>query len=177
MDLRDFIKSPRVEYHALEDDGEIPNNHTLPLLIYQDALDFLQSDPAKTCVKVFASNCWGRSWRNGIYPFHHYHSTAHEVLGVCRGVVKVQFGGEKGVILSVRPGDVVVIPAGVGHKNLGSSPNLCVVGAYPAAGDWDMCYGKKSERAHSLGNISRVSLPSSDPVYGTKGPLFDHWKS
>ena len=96
MDFRDFIKSPRVAYHALEDDGKIPNNYTLPLLVYQDAIDFRQSDPADTCEKVFASNRWGRSWRDGIYSFHHYHSTAHEVLGVCSGVAKVQFGGEEG---------------------------------------------------------------------------------
>jgi uncharacterized protein YjlB len=76
----------------------------------------------------------------------------------------MQFGGEKGVILSIRPGDVAVVPAGVGHKNLGASPNLCVVGAYPSGGDWDMCYGKKSERARAIWNIPRVSLPSSDPV-------------
>ena len=35
-------------------------------------------------------------WRNGIYPYVHYHSMIHEALGVARGRAKVRFGGDNG---------------------------------------------------------------------------------
>ena len=125
------VRSPNVRAYLLLDDGKIPNNPVLPLLVYQGAFGFTDSDPASTCEAVFESNGWGNYWRNGIYSFHHYHSTAHEVLGICRGSARAQFGGEQEVTLEIGAGDVVVIPAGVGHKRLEASSDLLVVGAYP----------------------------------------------
>jgi uncharacterized protein YjlB len=75
------------------DDGEIPNNPDLPVLVYAQAIA-LHGDPAVAIEHVFASNGWPPQWRNGIYDYHHYHSNAHEVLGVARGHVKVRLGGE-----------------------------------------------------------------------------------
>jgi uncharacterized protein YjlB len=173
--FKDVIQTPQVTAHLLKDDGVIPNNDKLPLLVYQAALKLPDDDPGAICEAIFAANRWGGFWRNGIYPYHHYHSTAHEVLGICRGKARVQFGGEKGVILSVNRGDVVVIPAGVAHKNLAASPDLLVVGAYPPGQRWDLCYGKAGERPQALQNIVGVALPPTDPVYGTQGPLIDHW--
>ena len=115
----DWVRSVDVAVYRLEDDGEIPNNR-LPLLVYPGVLKLVMEDPAVVCEKVFAANGWGNLWRNGIYSFPHYHATAHEVLGICRGQAKVRFGGKTGEVLSVTAGDVVVIPAGVGHQNLGS---------------------------------------------------------
>ena len=66
--------------HLFADDGTIPNNPTLPLLVYERALVLDQGDGAAICEALLAANGWGSSWRNGIYSFHHYHSTAHEVL-------------------------------------------------------------------------------------------------
>ncbi|NIU02548.1 MAG: cupin domain-containing protein, partial [Aliifodinibius sp.] len=77
------------------------------------------------------SNQWGGAWQNGIYGFHHYHSTAHEVLCVYKGEAKVQLGGDDGIIQTVKPGDVIIIPAGVAHKNLGSNSDFRIIGAYP----------------------------------------------
>ena len=171
----DVIQTSRVAPHALKDDGSIPNNR-LPLLVYPGVLRLPEDDPAAVCESLFASNRWSGSWRNGIYSFHHYHSNTHEVLGICGGTATVLFGGEKGVTLSVASGDVVVIPAGVGHKNLGSSPDLLVVGAYPPGQqNWDLCRGKSSEHQQALQNIARVALPPSDPIYGPRGPLTEHW--
>lgn len=73
-------------------------------------------------------------------------------------------------------GDVVVIPAGVAHKNLGASPGFALVGAYPAGQLWDMMYGKPGERPRADENIARVPLPEADPVYGAGGPLLAHWR-
>jgi uncharacterized protein YjlB len=170
------VRPVEIGAHAFADDGAIPNNPTLPFLVYPGALDLPGDDPAAACEAVFDVQGWGGSWRNGIYPFPHFHSTAHEVLGICHGEARVRFGGAAGIVLRVRPGDVVVIPAGVGHQNLGASADLLVVGAYPAGQNWDLCYGRPDERPRVLRNIARVPLPSSDPVYGPAGPLFEHWR-
>ncbi len=161
--------------HLFPDDGSIPNNPLLPLLVYQKAIILRQGDPAAICEAVFASNGWGNSWRNGIYAFHHYHSTAHEVFAIARGQATVHLGGEQGVRLDVDAGDVIVIPAGVGHKNLGSSPDLLVVGAYPPGQRWDLCDGSPGQRRQALQNIAAVPLPLTDPVFGKQGPLNEIW--
>ena len=99
--FEDAIKTPQVTHQALKDDGTFPNNEKRPLLLYQGALDLPADDPASIIEAVFAANGWVGSWRDGIYSYHHYHSTAHEVLGVYSGSARVQLGGEQGVILSV----------------------------------------------------------------------------
>ena len=164
------------EPHLFEDDGTVPNNPRLPFLVYPGALQ-LGDDPAAACEAVFAANRWDRSWRNGIYPFPHFHSTAHEALGICRGEARVRFGGAKGVVMTVRAGDVVVIPAGVGHQNLGASDDLLVVGAYPPGPDWDLCTGEDGERPRALDDIAAVPLPPADPLFGEDGPLMAHWRA
>ena len=162
-------------YH-FKDDGSIPNNPTLPMLVYAAALDPAGSDLATAFEKLFAANQWtGGSWRNGIYSFPHYHSTAHEVLGIARGHAQVRFGGQTGLELTVSAGDVALLPAGCGHQNLGASADLLVVGAYPPGPDWDLCRGEAGERPRALDNISRVPLPTTDPVGCRQGPVIEHW--
>jgi len=167
---------PEVISQYLEDDGTFPNNPTHPLVLYKNAIKFSEGKGAEIIEEIFQGNKWGRSWRNGIYPFHHYHSTAHEVLGVYQGDARVQFGGEKGPILAVEAGDVVVIPAGVAHKNINSSHDFRVVGAYPAGQSWDMNYGKEGDRPAADKNITAVPDPGTDPVYGSESPLLEFWK-
>jgi uncharacterized protein YjlB len=170
------VRSAEIEIHLFEDDGTIPNNPKLPLLLYRSALHFADNDPAAVCEDVFANHGWGDAWRDGIYPFPHYHSTAHEVLGIARGEARVRLGGEHGAEVTVGPGDVIAIPAGVGHQNLHSSPDLLVIGAYPEGQSWDLCRGEPDERPGVLENIARVPLPDTDPVYGEAGPLIGHWR-
>jgi len=55
-------------------------------------------DPASVIERLLKTNEWGGSWRDRIYPYHHYHNTAHEVLAVFSGSAKVQLGGELGTI-------------------------------------------------------------------------------
>jgi uncharacterized protein YjlB len=159
-----------------DDDGRIPNSR-LPLLVYREALAHEQSDlaPGSGFERLFARNGWRGSWRDGIYPFHHFHSTSHEVLGVARGRARVRFGGENGTSLELAAGDVVVIPAGVGHKNEGSSPDFLVVGAYPEGRDWDVRRGDPAEREEVTANLASVPLPGADPVHGPGGPLAAIW--
>ena len=171
-----ILKGANILAIALKDDGKIPNSK-LPLLLYQAATALPQNDPAHVFEELFEDNGWSDSWRNGIYSYHHYHSTAHEVLGIYRGSAKVQLGGEDGVVEEVQAGDVIVIPAGVAHRNLGSSHDFGVVGAYPEGQDWDMNYGKSEERPRADQNIARVGLPRLDPVFGENGPLIEKWSA
>jgi uncharacterized protein YjlB len=174
IQLTELINPPNVLSFQLKDDGLIPNSH-FPLLVYQGAVKTPAQDPASVFEELFESNQWSGTWRDGIYTYHHYHSTSHEVLGVYSGSATVQFGGEKGIKQKVRAGDVIIIPAGVAHKNFGASSDFGVVGAYPGGAEWDMNYGQKSERPESDENIARVPLPKIDPVYGAHGPLLEQW--
>jgi uncharacterized protein YjlB len=169
-----ILNKPRVESFLLHDDGLVPNSR-FPLLIYRSAVQLTALDPASTFEDLFRSHDWTNSWRNGIYPFHHYHSNTHEVLGVYSGRAEVQFGGENGVVQEIREGDVIVIPAGVAHKNQESSRDFGIVGAYPRGKDWDVNYGKSEERPRALKNLRHVLFPHLDPVYG-EGPLLRYWR-
>jgi len=172
--LSERVNPPRILSFRLEDNGVIPNSR-YPLLVYAGAIRLPERNPAAVFEELFAAHRWTGCWRNGIYTYHHYHSTAHEVLGVFNGAATVQFGGERGIKQKLNAGDVIIIPAGVAHRNLGASGSFGVVGAYPAGQDWDMNYGRPEERPQSDENIARVALPSMDPVYGASGPLLKQW--
>lgn len=159
--------------YTFDDDGRIPNNPDLPLLIYSGAVE---NPSASTIRSRFEQSGWGGAWVNGVFSYHHYHSTAHEVLGVASGSAKIQFGGENGEIITVTAGDVAVLPAGMGHCLIEARGGFRVVGAYPAGQSWDLCTGKPDERPQVLHNIANVPLPASDPVYGADGPLREYWK-
>ena len=174
-DVDALLEPTAVEARRLEDDGAIPNNPELPLLVYRRAVTLPEDDPAAAFEALFTENGWPAAWRNGIHPFHHFHSTAHEVLGVYRGTATARFGGEGGVDMTVSAGDVVIIPAGVGHKAIEASADLGIVGAYPAGTGPDLCRGAPGERPASLAAIARVAVPARDPLYGTRDPLRRHW--
>ena len=80
----------------------------------------------------------------------------------------------KGEKLEVSAGDVIVIPAGVAHKNLGSE-NFAVVGAYHNGRSHDMNTGEESERPQTDKNIAAVPIPEYDPVEGKEGGLIEFW--
>jgi uncharacterized protein YjlB len=166
----------QVVSHLLEADGPIPNNARLPLLVYPGAVDLDADDPAAVFERLFASNDWVGCWRNGIFPFHHYHSTAHEVLGIYSGSAVAQLGGERGVTLSLAPGDVVIIPAGVGHKKLSSSATLGVVGAYPRGQQPDLCRAGSGAYQQAAERVAGITVPARDPVHGSDGPMCRHWR-
>src|SRR6185503_19332979 len=145
-DVLTLVNQFSVEAIQIEPNGNIPNSE-LPLLVYRRAVRLQSDDPASIFEGLFEANGWSDSWRNGIYDYHHYHSTAHEVLGVYQGNAAVNFGGAGGPITKVWAGDVIVIPAGVSHKNVGASPDFGVVADYPDLQHVDMHYGKPEEGA------------------------------
>jgi uncharacterized protein YjlB len=156
------------------DDGAVPNNR-LPFLVYKGA--FEGRDLVSQIETAFRRNNWGHGlWHNGIYPFVHYHSQIHEVLGIAAGRARVRFGGDTGEELKVEAGDVAVLPAGTGHQRLSSSSDLLVIGAYPPDGRYDLCRGSSAEHARALTTIARVPLPETDPLFGTDGPLMKLWR-
>lgn len=158
------------------DDGETPNNPALPLLVYRRAFDVAAvRDPALPFEKAFAAHGWGRSWRNGIHDFLHFHTRTHEVLGIACGHARVQFGGAHGQELDVEAGDVVVLPAGTGHRRMSASADLLVVGAYPDNSGLDQKRPGQIDHAQAVAAIAAVPLPRQDPVYGTDGPLTKIW--
>jgi uncharacterized protein YjlB len=161
-------------HYILKDDGIFPNS-VLPAVIYKKVFELPDNHSAGTIEQVFEGNTWSNSWRNGIYDVHHYHSTTHEVLAVYSGTCKVMLGGDKGVQLTFEKGDVLIIPAGVAHKNMGQSDDFKCVGAYPDGKDFDLNYGKPGERPGTDNNIAKVALPDTDPVYGETGILLTYW--
>ncbi len=163
--------------HFFRGDGSaFPNNSSLPVLIYSQVVESRSKPLADHFEARFSRNCWTGCWRWGVYDFHHFHSNAHEALGIARGQAKIQLGGPHGDVFKVEAGDLIVLPAGTGHKNLGSSQDFLVVGAYPLGQDhYTTSKGSSTEYANALDEIRNTPLPKSDPYYGDNGPLIRIW--
>jgi uncharacterized protein YjlB len=174
--LRAMIRARKPIAMMFGDDGIVPNNRRLPLIVYRGAVDLNQKgfDPGTIVDAVFESNGWGRSWRDTIYDFVHYHSQIHEGMGVARGSAVVEFGGVKGRHLRLKAGDFAILPAGTGHRLIEASRDFLVVGAYPADGTYDECTDTR-ERAEAGKRIAKTRKPKADPVYGRGGPLKTLW--
>mgnify|MGYP006278526967 CR=1 FL=1 len=171
-----IIKPFNIVKYRLEENDSFPNNPGLPLLIYQNALELKDDDPALFIENVLKDNNWKNAWRNGILDYHHFHSDSHEVLVVYRGKALVMFGGPKGPEEILKKGDVAVLPAGTAHKRLQSDADFACVGAYPGGRSYDMRTGADDEKEVVRKNISQVVLPVLDPIYGEEGPLKDYWQ-
>ncbi|RYE79476.1 MAG: cupin domain-containing protein [Hyphomicrobiales bacterium] len=163
------MAGPALEY--FEDDGQFPNSR-LPLLLYKAAV---ATPSAEAMEALFARNGWPPAWRATVFTFHHYHSTAHEVLGIAAGNGRLMLGGPRGRAFDVSAGDVIVIPAGVAHQRLSSSPDWLVVGGYPPGQSWDLLRGDLGDRVFAARAIAKVPLPRTDPVEGANGALLQHW--
>ena len=166
---------PTVETHLLEDDGEVPNHPSLPLVIVRHTAAVDHSDPAAWFEQHLTTYGWGACWRWVVYNYQHFHSNNHEVLGVSRGHATLLLGGEKGLISSVSAGDVIVLPAGTGHKSLEASPDFEVVGAYPDGREPDLIRPGASDLPAIRSRIAMVPLPKFDPIFGKVGGLNIHW--
>lgn len=161
----------------LQEKGAFPNNPHLPLLVYPQAVELTDAaDPAERFETVWRRNDWQPAWRWGVYDFPHYHSTAHEALGVYRGSAKLRFGNSPDATVQIHAGDMIVIPAGVAHQNLGASDDFHVVGGYPHGQSADLMRGKAGERPGADHRIHAVPLPTSDPLFGSEGPLIRYWR-
>lgn len=151
--------------------GNFPNS-SLPVVIYKTVYKAI--DP-KAVIADMKTKSWYNFWQNGVYSFHHYHSTAHEVLACYSGSAKVQFGGPDGKTVEFEKGDVVIIPAGVAHKKIASKDNFAVLGGYPKGQCVNMKYGKAEEVETAQSQIQNTAQPKEDPVFGKSGKLGELW--
>ena len=165
---------PQVETFTLKPGPEIPNS-ALPLMLYPRALPLALQDPSG-CQALFARNGWGGNWVDGIFDYWHFHVTGHEVLGCVAGEAEVGFGGDTGIQVTFKAGQVVVIPAGVGHRRLSEKRGgFTIVGGYPPGQNGTISRPGDFPLAQAERLISALALPKSDPVLGGEGPLIAQW--
>jgi uncharacterized protein YjlB len=135
---------------------EIPNHPSFPVLLYHEVGGDLRA--------LFGQQGWGGSWVNGVFDFHHFHSTSHEVLGVLAGSATLELGGPQGRSFEVSEGDVIVLPAGTGHRRATARDGFTVTGAYPAGQeDYDLLR-RADDAARS--RIASLPAPDQDPAGG-----------
>lgn len=168
--------NPDILHYRIKRNKNFPNSR-LPVLIYKEAL---QLPPKKRGIalveKIFLRNGWSNVWSNGIYDFHHYHGNTHECMAICKGTAEVILGGPGGRKIKLQQGDVIILPAGVGHKCLKHSEDFNCVGAYPQGKNYDINLGRNKELEKGLANIKNLAQPSKDPVFGKEGFLKAFWK-
>lgn len=103
----------------------------------------------------------------------HYHSNTHELLVIASGHGKLLFGGEENperVEIDVSKGDAILVPAGVGHRQLRVSTDFEMVGSYPAGiRSWDLHYGQEGD-AEAEDRIRKLGWFEEDPIYAGDGP-------
>jgi uncharacterized protein YjlB len=144
----------------------IPNHPSFAVLVYHDVE--AARDGAEAARALFADHGWGGSWVDSVFTFHHFHSTSHAVLAVVAGRATLELGGPQGAAFEVTAGDVLVLPAGTGHRRASSEGGFTVVGAYPAGQeDYDLLRGDDpAEVEAARQRIAALGAPPQDPVGG-----------
>jgi uncharacterized protein YjlB len=139
----------------------IPNHPRFAVLVYRGVAGI---EDAQTAQEVLGRHGWGGSWVDGVFDFHHFHSNAHEVLAVVAGRATLELGGPGGDEFAVSAGDVLVLPAGTGHRRASASGGFTVVGAYPRGQeDYDLL--READDA-ARARIGALPAPPEDPVGG-----------
>ena len=161
--------------YLFRDSGTIPNNQRLPVLYYVQALSLSSPNPARDTERLLLRHGWQGTWVNGVFPYWHYHSRGHEVLCCTAGHARLALGGSTGIEAEVIAGDVILLPAGTGHKRLSASRDFLIVGGYPPHQFPDLLTEDPADRRRALTQIPQTALPTSDPIFGSRGPVFDHW--
>ncbi|WVR05546.1 hypothetical protein IAU60_002565 [Kwoniella sp. DSM 27419] len=192
------LASLRVSRYHIAATQSFPNTslRPYPLLVYHRAYPSSLT-PSGVEAHLRQTGVVDPAWRFPMYKQHHYHSTTDEVLVVVAGSATLCFGGERAantqrgvepssadhqqvptgpVELEVEKGDVMVVPAGVGHAMISGEGNFEMVGSYPVGGEqWDMCTGDtgEGERKQAWKRIAGLKWFERDPVYGDQGPVLN----
>ena len=145
------------EHHLLKEAGTSPNNGALPLIVYRGVMDVGGDEPEAAVERHFDANGWGDGFRGDTFPFHHYHSIAHEVVGCARGAARLQFGGPKGPVVDVQAGDAVLIPPG--WSTAGSTTSRATSASAPirrGSSRIFACCPTRMRRSRTRGTIPRA---------------------
>lgn len=161
------------EQFRLEPSGAMPNHPRWPVILHRGAVPGSGEPAAAALEALFAGNGWPPQWRDGIYPFDHYHTRGHEALGCARGAARVLLGGPGGREVELFPGDVAVLPAGTGHRRLAASADFLVVGAYPPGQHADIC--REPPTPEMCARIGGLPAPAADPVQGAARGVAALW--
>lgn len=164
------------EIYHFTDDGIIPNNRH-PVVVFRQVFNLVPELGADWLEGHFAENGWTNAFRWRVYDYHHYHSNTHEVLGVYAGNALLQLGGEHGQQIQTDIGDVLIMPAGTGHKSIRHSDDFAVVGAYPDGKEPDLIRLEDERPKNVREKVDQVPLPENDPLYGkSEEGLLNFWK-
>jgi uncharacterized protein YjlB len=144
-------------WNAPSGGAAIPNHPRFPVLIYRGV-------PVGDIERVLADHGWGGVWTDGVFDFHHFHSTSHEVLAVVAGSATLELGGPQGESFEVGEGDVLVLPGGTGHRRATARDGFTVVGAYPAGQERYDLMREADDAARE--RIRALPAPDEDPVGG-----------
>src|SRR4051794_31704512 len=144
----------------------IPNHPRFPVLVYRGVPTAREG--ADAARERFAEHGWRGSWVDGVFDFHHFHSTSHEVLAVVAGAATLELGGPQGEAFEVVAGDVLVLPAGTGHRRATARNRFTIVGAYPAGQeDYDLLRGESAAEVEAArARIAALPAPPEDPAGG-----------
>jgi uncharacterized protein YjlB len=149
----------KAEQFILDENGWVPNNPGLPVLVYRGVEQGDCESVAHAFERRFEANGWPPDWRDTIYDYHHYHSTAHEALGVVVRSAKLAIGGPSGREVPVAAGDAIILPVGTGHWRISSSEDFLVVGAYVEGQACDICREAPSDEARH--RMATLPIPRS----------------
>lgn len=165
-----MAESPRLETFDFKPNGRVPNSR-FPVLLHRGVIQPGPGrDMADAIEETFRRHDWLNNWRElGVYDYYHYHSTSHEALGMARGSITLRLGGEGGTVVTMAPGDVLVLPAGTSHTRLENSPDSHMVGGYPDGRDWDLIRDEQVSEADfraAVKLIGSLPIPARDPATG-----------
>ncbi|MEW9583230.1 cupin [Paraburkholderia sp. DGU8] len=174
-DTQHGFDAAQTEFEAflLEPRDWVPNNRKLPVVIYRRALTPKSGDLAAAFEILFKRNTWPAQWRNGIFDYHHFHATAHEVLGVSGGSAQVIVGGPGGKVVTISAGDALLLPAGTGHCLQSFERQFQVVAGYPEGQQWDI--RREALSPQELQAMNALPFPALDPIDGKHGPVVEQW--
>jgi len=170
-------ENPHILHFVFKRNRNFPNSK-LPVIIYQGALNLprQKNKAAEIARSVCEGNGWSNTWKNGIYDFHHYHSITHECMAVVMGSARLVLGGPGGKAVELNSGDVIILPAGIGHACTRASDDFLCIGSYPQGKDYDTNYGIPAEFKIAVKRIKELSIPAGDPIFGKTGFLKVYWK-
>ncbi|XJS11629.1 cupin domain-containing protein [Aerococcaceae bacterium WGS1372] len=125
---------------SIAENKPFPNN-SLPVRYYKNLFNEKEQFDAEDIIRWLKTQRFYNFWIDGVYSTHHFHSNTHELNIVVRGHAEIQVGGPNAPILSIQQGEGLFLPAGTSHKQISSSLDFQVVGAYLERVDYDFHKG------------------------------------